>query len=99
MTYHGIFVSHQAYGQEPLRRLKMQNRKLKDIFLANGSSKMVLRHLNGTSDLGVWIRPVTDSKLIVFEGGDWAGSLDDGKNTSGYGFSHGSGMFCWNSRK
>ncbi|KAI9074500.1 hypothetical protein K1719_043562 [Acacia pycnantha] len=88
MTYHGIFVSHQAYGQEPLRRLKMQN-----------PSKMVLRHLNGTSDLGVWIRPVTDSKLIVFEGGDWAGSLDDGKNTSGYGFSHGSGMFCWNSRK
>ena len=30
---------------------------------------------------------------------DWAGCIDDGKSTSGYGFSVGSGMFSWCSKK
>ena len=30
---------------------------------------------------------------------DWAGSVDDMKNTSGYAFTLGSGMFSWNSKK
>ena len=30
---------------------------------------------------------------------DWAGSVDDMKNTSGYVFTLVSGMFSWNSKK
>ncbi|GJZ11038.1 retrotransposon ORF1 [Tanacetum coccineum] len=38
-------------------------------------------------------------KLKGYADSDWAGSIDDSKSTSGYIFTLGSGVFCWNSKK
>ncbi|RVX12855.1 Retrovirus-related Pol polyprotein from transposon RE1 [Vitis vinifera] len=38
-------------------------------------------------------------KLDGYADSDWAGSVDDMKSTSGYVFTIGSGVICWNSRK
>ncbi|WMV57323.1 hypothetical protein MTR67_050708 [Solanum verrucosum] len=36
---------------------------------------------------------------MVYSDSDWAGSVDDIKNTSGYAFTLHSDMFSWNSKK
>ncbi|KAM1251313.1 hypothetical protein ACFX2G_034427 [Malus domestica] len=64
-----------------------------------GTSKRVLRYVQGTLDFGI---KYVKGKVVVLIGycdSDWAGSLDDMKSTSGYGFSFGSGIFSWASVK
>lgn len=76
-----------------------------------GIAKRVLRYIRGTSNLGIWYLKtggvkldgyhvdITGVKLEGYADSDWAGSVDDMKSTSGYVFTIGSGVICWNARK
>ncbi|KAJ4713761.1 Retrovirus-related Pol polyprotein from transposon TNT 1-94 [Melia azedarach] len=64
-----------------------------------GAGRRVLRYLKGTHDFGIWFKPEAELNLFGYVDSDWAGCIDDGKSTSGYAFSVGSGMFSWCSKK
>ncbi|KAJ4710707.1 Retrovirus-related Pol polyprotein from transposon TNT 1-94 [Melia azedarach] len=64
-----------------------------------GAGRRVLRYLKGTCDFGIWFKPEKELNLFGYVDSDWAGCVDDGKSTSGYVFSIGSGMFSWCSKK
>lgn len=67
-----------------------------------GAARRVLRYLQGTIDCDIFFKYVENPKfngLLGFTDGDWAGSSDDCKNTSGYVFSFGSGVYSWASNK
>jgi hypothetical protein len=53
------------------------------------ATKRDLRYIKGTTDYGIWYKPVENSSLIGYTDSDWAGCLDDMKSTSDYAFSHG----------
>ncbi|XP_058723232.1 secreted RxLR effector protein 161-like [Vicia villosa] len=59
-----------------------------------GEGKKILRYLQGTEEFGLWYTTKTNSELLGYIDGDWAGSLDDMKSTS-----LGSGIFSWASKK
>ncbi|KAK4398009.1 Retrovirus-related Pol polyprotein from transposon RE1 [Sesamum angolense] len=63
------------------------------------AAKRILRYLRGTKDFGIWYKSTNDAKLVGYTDSDWAGSVDDMKNTSGYIFSLGTGIFSWASKK
>ncbi|KAJ4728947.1 Retrovirus-related Pol polyprotein from transposon TNT 1-94 [Melia azedarach] len=64
-----------------------------------GAGRRVLRYLKGTHDFGIWFKPEAELNLFGYVNSDWAGCINDGKSTSGYAFSVGSGMFSWCSKK
>ncbi|GJZ09464.1 hypothetical protein Tco_0543747 [Tanacetum coccineum] len=64
-----------------------------------GAAKRVLRYVKGSLDLGIMFERNKVMKLEGYVDNDWAGSIDDSKSTSGYIFTLGSGVFCWNSKK
>nr|CAN72453.1 hypothetical protein VITISV_008931 [Vitis vinifera] len=64
-----------------------------------GVAKRVLKYVKGTKNLGIWYLKTGGVKLDGYADSDWAGSVDDMKSTSGYVFTIGSGVICWNSRK
>jgi hypothetical protein len=63
------------------------------------AAKHMLRYLDGT--IGYGLRYVSDGdvKLQGYTNSDWAGSVVDGKSTSGCCFNLGSSMISWLSRK
>ncbi|KAL8094563.1 hypothetical protein AgCh_036190 [Apium graveolens] len=67
-----------------------------DHFIA---AKRILRYIKGTLDHGLFYTHSQDSKLVGYSDSDYSGDLDDGKNTSGYAFYIGSGIFSWSSKK
>ena len=48
--------------------------------------KRISRYLKCTKDYGLWYKLGGNLDLNVFTNDDWAGSLDDRKNTSGGAF-------------
>ncbi|RDX58804.1 Copia protein, partial [Mucuna pruriens] len=54
------------------------------------AAKRIVRYIKGTVNYGVKYYKVQDFKLSSFSYSDWASSLDDMKNTSGYCFGIGS---------
>ncbi|XP_068343011.1 uncharacterized mitochondrial protein AtMg00810-like [Pyrus communis] len=64
-----------------------------------GTAKRVLRYIKGTLDYGLEYTKGKEAMLIGYCNSDWGGSPDDSKNTSGYVFSFGSGVFSWASVK
>ncbi|GKV19030.1 hypothetical protein SLEP1_g29330 [Rubroshorea leprosula] len=62
-------------------------------------AKGVLRYVNGTVDYGIWFSKNDYGCLSRYLDSDWVGSIDDDRNTSGYLFKFGLGVFCWNSCK
>ncbi|XP_031254679.1 uncharacterized protein LOC116112705 [Pistacia vera] len=50
------------------------------------AAKWVLRYIKGTTELGIWFRRAEKFSLIGYLDSDWAGSVDDMRNTSGYIF-------------
>ncbi|XP_068319623.1 uncharacterized mitochondrial protein AtMg00810-like [Pyrus communis] len=64
-----------------------------------GTTKKVLRYIQGSLDYGIAYEKGKDVVLIGYCDSDWAGSEDDMKSTSGYAFSFGSGAFSWASIK
>lgn len=64
-----------------------------------GTTKRVLRYLQGTIDYGILYKLVKNSKLVGFLDNDWAGCFDDMRSTSSYIFSLGSSICSWSSKK
>ncbi|XP_051132654.1 retrovirus-related Pol polyprotein from transposon TNT 1-94 [Andrographis paniculata] len=64
-----------------------------------GAAKRVLRYLAGTKDFGIWFCKVEDFSLKGFTDSDWAGNLDDRRNTSENCFMLGTTAISWNSKK
>ncbi|EOY22757.1 Uncharacterized protein TCM_014834 [Theobroma cacao] len=65
------------------------------------AAKRVLRYLKGTANIGLQFTYADESSVefVGFSDSDWAGCVDDCKSTSGYVFTLGNGVFCWNSKK
>ncbi|CAL2246009.1 unnamed protein product [Prunus armeniaca] len=55
-----------------------------------GTTKRVLRYIQGTLDYGIEFKKGKAATLIGYCDSDWAGSEDDRKSTSGYAFTLGS---------
>ncbi|XP_042948551.1 secreted RxLR effector protein 161-like [Carya illinoinensis] len=64
-----------------------------------GTTKRVLRYLQGTIGWGMWYKKSSSIKLVGFTDSDWAGSSDDMRSTSGYCFGLGFAMFSCSSKK
>ncbi|CAL5347060.1 unnamed protein product [Camellia sinensis] len=63
------------------------------------AAKRILRYVKGTIDSGIRFSQVKNFNLHGYSDSDWAGCVDDMRNTSGYCFSFGSGIFSWCSKK
>jgi len=59
------------------------------------SIKIILRFLRGTSEYGLWYPKRNDLIIQAYTGVDWAGSVDDRKNTSGETFYLGGCLVSW----
>ncbi|XP_068331662.1 secreted RxLR effector protein 161-like [Pyrus communis] len=64
-----------------------------------GTTKRVLRYMQGTLDYGIKYEMGTSTILTGFCDSDWGGSEDDSKSTLGYAFTFGLGVFSWASVK
>jgi len=62
-------------------------------------AKRVLRYVKGTSNFGVLFTSKETPRLVGYSDSDWGGSPEDKKSTTGYVFTLGSAMFCWQSCK
>ncbi|CAL2253038.1 unnamed protein product [Prunus armeniaca] len=49
-----------------------------------GAAKRILRYLQGTINYGIWYKSTTGPRIFGYTYNDWAGLVDDMKNTSGY---------------
>ena len=63
------------------------------------TAKHVLRYIRGTMEYGLVYEHSGSVQLAGFTDADWAGRVEDQKNTSGCCFSIGSGVVSWFSRK
>eukprot|EP00253_Pinus_taeda_P006096 PITA_06096 len=63
------------------------------------ATKRILRYVKGTKMFGILYNVSKHSDLVGYTDSDWAGSVDDRKNTSGYVFHMGSGAISWASKK
>ena len=63
------------------------------------AAKRVLRYLKGTLEYGIHFERSSSLKLTGFTDSDWGGSDEGMMSTSGYCFSMGGSIFCWNSKK
>ena len=61
--------------------------------------KIIFKYLQGTQSYGLWYLRDTDLTLHAYTDADWAGSMDDRKNTSGGAFFMGSRIVSWFSKK
>ena len=62
-------------------------------------AKRVLTYVKGTSSFGEYFTSVKEPRLVGYSESDWGDSKEDKKRTSGYVFTLGSAMFCWQSSK
>jgi Reverse transcriptase (RNA-dependent DNA polymerase) len=63
------------------------------------ATKMILRYVRGTVDLGLHYSKTNNFKLTGYSDGDWYGDIDDRKSTSGSAFYVGDTVFTWLSKK
>jgi hypothetical protein len=61
--------------------------------------KRIMRYLKGTEYYGLWYKKGSNLDLKAFTNADWAGSVDDRKNTSGGAFFLGKRLVSWTSKK
>jgi hypothetical protein len=61
--------------------------------------KRILRYVAGTINYGLWYTTSKYYSLAGYTDGDFAGSIDDRKNTSSYVFHLGSNLISWESKK
>lgn len=61
--------------------------------------KIILRHLKGTSEYGLWYSDGNDLIIQDYIDADWAGSVDDQKSTSVEEFYLGGFLVSWLSKK
>ncbi|WVZ90344.1 hypothetical protein U9M48_036653 [Paspalum notatum var. saurae] len=61
--------------------------------------KRILRYLQGTSDLGLFLSCTASSALTVYTDADWAGCPDTRRSTSGYAVFLGDNLVSWSSKR
>jgi len=61
--------------------------------------KRILKYINNTSDYRILYSYIENSKLMSYCDGDWVGSADDRKSTSGGCFFLGNNLISWFSKK
>ncbi|XP_043717696.1 secreted RxLR effector protein 161-like [Telopea speciosissima] len=61
--------------------------------------KRIFRYLRETMEHGLWYLRGSDFTLTAYSHGDWAGSVDDRKSTSGGAFYLGNNLVAWHSKK
>ncbi|XP_059598696.1 secreted RxLR effector protein 161-like [Vitis vinifera] len=61
--------------------------------------KYIIRYIAGTLELGLWYAFDTYSDVACYTDADWAGNVDDRKNTSGGCFYIGNCLVAWMSKK
>ena len=61
--------------------------------------KHIIRYIVGTLELGLWYPFDTHSDVACYTDADWAGNVDDRKNTSGGCFYIGNCLVAWMSKK
>eukprot|EP00253_Pinus_taeda_P031200 PITA_31200 len=61
--------------------------------------KRIFKYLQGTQNYGLWYPRGTDLSLHAYTDGDWEGSMDDRKSTSGGAFFIGPRLVSWFSKK
>ncbi|KAL6334437.1 hypothetical protein AAG906_015626 [Vitis piasezkii] len=61
--------------------------------------KRIIRYITGTLELGPWYPFDTHSDVACYTDVDWAGNVDDRKNTSGGCFYIGNCLVAWMSKK
>ncbi|XP_050136197.1 secreted RxLR effector protein 161-like [Malus sylvestris] len=64
-----------------------------------GTTKRILRYVQGTVDYGIKYEKGNATLLIGFYDNEWSGDEDDMKSISGYAFSFNNGAFSWASIK
>ncbi|XP_074337698.1 uncharacterized protein LOC141674898 [Apium graveolens] len=110
----GIFLSQKKYAKRILKKFRIEECKPVNtpaepsIMLrvheetevrSLHAAKRILRYIKGTLDHGLFYTHSQNPKLVGYSDSDYGGDLDDGKNTSGYAFHNGSGIFSWSSKK
>jgi len=63
------------------------------------AAKRILRYLKGTIDYGIFYKKNGNKQLIAFTDSDYAGDIEDRKNTSDYVFILSGGAVSWSSKK
>ena len=58
-----------------------------------------MKYVYGTRNYGIWYTSSNNFGLVHYTDGDWAGSFDDRKSTSGYVFNLGLGVVLWCPKK
>ena len=58
-----------------------------------------MRYLKGTEDFGLYYKKNENFELRAYTDADWAGNIDDRKNTSGGAFFLGRRLVTWTSKK
>ncbi|XP_026450040.1 uncharacterized protein LOC113350160 [Papaver somniferum] len=61
--------------------------------------KRIIRYINGTVDYGLSYSMDTNNNLVAYSDADWAGCVEDRKNTSGGCFYVGQNLVAWHSKK
>jgi hypothetical protein len=61
--------------------------------------KRILRYIVGKTTYGLWYIDLADNMLTGYTDNDYAGSIDDKKNTSVYVFLFGKNLISWASKK
>ncbi|RVW56208.1 Retrovirus-related Pol polyprotein from transposon RE2 [Vitis vinifera] len=61
--------------------------------------KRILRYLNGTTDLGIVLKPSKTMNLVGFCDADWGSDVDDRRSTSGHCVFLGKSLVSWSSKK
>ena len=61
--------------------------------------KRILRYIQGTLHLGLFLRPSSSAELVVYSDADWAGCPDTRKSTSGYAVFLGDNLVSWSSKR
>jgi hypothetical protein len=61
--------------------------------------KRILRYMQGTLHLGLYLRPSNVEDLVVYSDADWAGCPDTRRSTSGYAVFLGTNLVSWSSKR
>ena len=63
------------------------------------TAKRILHFVKGTTSYGLFYSSSQNLEIIGYNDSDWAGSLKDRKNTTGFVFFMGETTFTWTSKK